>query len=265
MMKRLLMPLILSGALAACGSSNPAPDAGGPNKAEDGGVIDAGLADSGGTELDAAEPDGGEALTDAGEADVGVPTYPDGPYGYVKGDTIENISLFGYRRGADKSTDGGWSEIQLDEFFDPLGNKNVEFWSTPYKLLVVNIWGTWCDICSDEAQYLDELCSHHAQHGLVCYSVIAQNAEGGCANRDDLDWWRSDFQKMKSEAIVADSWPESKWIPFVTATKENGWPVNLFIDPRTMELLDVTSGFSVESELGLWNTIKKNILAYDND
>jgi hypothetical protein len=159
--------------------------------------------------------------------------YPAGPYGTTKGETLQDIELFGY-----KSPVTAWNTISLSDFYDPDGNKGPN--GVPLKLLIVNVSAVWCSVCKYEAPLLLKKCQDNRSKGLACYCSIFENDKQQPADRTDVNWWMRNFSV--DYPIVLDSL--FKWGAYFN---KSATPMNMYIDPKTMKIVDVVVGFDEQA------------------
>jgi hypothetical protein len=118
----------------------------------------------------------------------------------------------------------GWQTISLCDYYDPTA-------ANP-KVMLVDVSALWCTGCRQEAEA--GICEDYAENGMVCYTAIFEGEQNEPATQAHVDDWKS-FYEIKGP-IVMD--PLSAWGPFYESA-----PLNLFIDLRTMRILDKTEGF----------------------
>jgi hypothetical protein len=220
-MTKLLALFPLAFALIACGGapSNPPPVDLVPDAGE--------------------QPDG---EVDAGEVpyqDPGIPppdpsiVYPAPPYGTSPGDTIHEIKLYGYADFSDPNS--SWRPIALSDFYDPNGNRGPD--GAPLKVMLVNVSAVWCQVCKLEASSLQAKCDAAKDKGLVCYTAIFEDSVYEPATRNEINYWASTYGI--TYPIVLDR--TFKWGEYFD---ENATPMNMFIDLKTMQILDIVMGYS---------------------
>jgi thiol-disulfide isomerase/thioredoxin len=155
--------------------------------------------------------------------------YPAPPYGTTKGETIQNLELYGY-----KTPTTPWLPLKLSDFYDPEGSKGPG--GVPLKLLIVNVSAVWCSVCKVEAPLLLDKCKANREKGLACYTAIFEDEAYNPAERIDVNWWKQRFGI--DYPITVDTL--FKWGAYFN---KSATPMNMYIDPKTMKIVDVVVGF----------------------
>jgi hypothetical protein len=217
--------LLALAATSGCSSSSPAPANSGPacNPCDDAGSTIA------------TPTSGHDANPD------GVP-YPSSAAGYGHtpragahpGSIIENFKFLGYPN-ADKSQ--GLQTISLADYYDPCNKR--------FKVLHLSVAGVWCVPCNEETSALVAAkTTLDAEHVVLLQALDDGPTMGVPATLSDLNYWVADHTLNFTEML--DPGLHNLGGFFDAAAI----PWNADIDPRTMELLDSTVGFSdVASEL----------------
>lgn len=181
--------------------------------------------------------------TDAGmQATIaGHDTNPDGvPYpapagnygtspraGKTPGSIIANLSFLGYPNG---DSSKGLQVVSLADYYDPCGKR--------LKLLHLSVAGVWCDHCIQETMAFVAAQSSLGSQGVVVLQALSDGTvQGVGATRQDLDYWVGQFRPTFTE--VLDPGP-TQLAGFFNAS---AIPWNADVDPRTMELVDSTTGW----------------------
>jgi len=178
------------------------------------------------------------AVEDAGPPALnpdGIP-YPDPPGGYGRrarslktpGSVIQDFKFQGYRN-ADQST--GLQTISLADYYDPCGKR--------LKLLHLTVAGVWCVPCNEETDALVAGKATTDSEGVVVIQALSDGAvEGVPATLSDLDTWiskhKTNFTEMLDPGLANLG-------GFFMAS---AIPWNCDIDPRTMEILDDSTGWA---------------------
>jgi hypothetical protein len=186
-----------------------------------------------------------DAGADAGADDLnpdGVP-YPTPAGGYGRqartgktpGSVIANYKFQGYPN-ADESM--GLQTIALAQYYDPCGKRQ--------KLLHLTVAGVWCVPCNEETDALVAAKADLMMDRVVVVQALSDGAmEGTPATTTDLNFWiqkhMSNFTEMLDPGLANLG-------GFFNAS---AIPWNCDIDPRTMEIIDESTGWSgdVDSEL----------------
>ena len=179
----------------------------------------------------AGTPDAGQPNTDP-PPDPNAADYPPGPYGTTKGSVISNRSWVGYMDTDVDTDDDPFNEpphkIALSDFYRP---KHPDS-----RLLVMIQSAGWCGPCQDEAAHLPSMAAEWYPQGVRFLTAMLEDQNGSPCDTDfALDWGQT-FDL--TTAVVAD--PTGKLDPYYF---ENGIPFNLFIDTRTMTIVDKMSGW----------------------
>jgi hypothetical protein len=199
------------------------------------GVFGAGCSSSGGAAGPACDP------CEAGTA-VGPSTNPDGiaypspaggygrkpRSGSTPGSIIANLHFNGYVNG-DMSK--GLQVVSLADYYDPCGKR--------MKLLHLSVAGVWCSPCNMETQAFVQAQSLLASDQVVVLQALSDGAmEGVGATTGDLNYWVDHYKMTFTE--VLDPGP-TEFGGFFNAS---AIPWNADVDPRTMELIDSTTGWT---------------------
>lgn len=162
--------------------------------------------------------------------------YPSPPGGFGKlartapnpGAIIDDYAFRGYRNG---DPSGGLQKIRMIDYYDPCGRR--------YKLIHLSVAGVWCTPCNQET---DEIVAAKAQfdaQGVVMLQALDDGpAIGVEATPRDLDQWVAshhvNFTEMLDPGLM-------NLFGFFDAA---AIPWNADVDPRTMEILDQSTGLS---------------------
>ena len=165
------------------------------------------------------------------------PANPDGvPYptdnigwtarkGTIRGDRIANMAFQGY---ADSNRAAGLKTVSLADYFDPSAAR--------YKAIHIQISATWCSICASETRATVAAREMLVAEGAVLLQVIAQGAvsPNGPSLADFTGW----MDKHQTNFTVLLDARAKRTAPLGVA----GFPFNVLIDPRTMEILTANLG-----------------------
>lgn len=204
-----------------------------------------GVACTGGSGAAPGGEDGGEDAGTATNPD-GVP-YPDPPGGYGRtarsgstpGSVIQNFKFLGYPSlPGDGTYPATLSTISLANYYDPCNKR--------YKMIHLSVAAVWCVPCNEETDAIVAAKSQlDAEQVVVLQALDDGPTEGTPATQTDLDNW---IQNHKSNfAEMLDPGLQNLGGFFNAAAV----PWNCDIDPRTMEILDSSEGWSgsVSSEI----------------
>lgn len=139
------------------------------------------------------------------------------------------------------TADPKWSEVQVHELDGT--PKTLDDPSLFGALTIVNVFGSWCPNCHDEAPYLSELHGKYGSHGL---KVVGLAFEASGELEQDSEQVRKYVNRHRIPypvllAGVSDKQEASKAIPFVDQIK--AFPTTFFVD-RAGRVLATYSGFS---------------------
>ncbi len=171
---------------------------------------------------------------------MGRDTNPDGvPYpspagghtprvGRTPGSVIANLSFLGYPNG---DSSKGLQVISLADYYDPCGKR--------MKLLHLSVAGVWCNPCNQETTSVVAAEASLKSQGIVVLQALSDGPNQGVgATRQDLDYWVSRYRMTFTGML--DPGP-TQFAGFFIAS---AIPWNADVDPRTMELIDSTTGWS---------------------
>ncbi len=201
-------------ALVACSSNSPAAS-------DEGGAGD----------------DGGTAVNPEG---VPYPS-PAGGYGHTArmgstpGSVIQNFQFQGYLNGDDTQP---LTTISLADYYDPCNKR--------YKLIHLSVAAVWCVPCNEETtDFVAAKTSLDSQQIVVLQALDEGAVEGTAATVSDLQYWINEHMSNFTEMLDPD---DKNFAGFFNAASV---PWNADVDPRTMELLDSSVGYSgsVQSEV----------------
>lgn len=94
------------------------------------------------------------------------------------------------------------------------------------KVLLVNIWGTWCGPCRAEMPHLVEMQEKHGSNGFEVIGLNIGDGEGGIESNELI---KPFVEKMKLNYTIARS-PNESTAKFMRFTKQTGVPQTLLID-----------------------------------
>jgi hypothetical protein len=157
--------------------------------------------------------------------------YPAGPYGTEVGDIIDNLSW-------DVVVGGG--SVSLRQFHcDP---------STTLLLM----YGTagWCPNCPYESADLPDLYSDFHSQGLEIIALVFEDTSGDPADLAFAELYQGEYDFPFTTVADHDILVEDYSDP-------DSAPINIFVDLSTMEILDISSGYSA----GAFQTQIEDLLA----
>jgi thiol-disulfide isomerase/thioredoxin len=94
------------------------------------------------------------------------------------------------------------------------------------KVLMLNLWGTWCGPCRAEMPHLVEMKEKHGPQG---FEVIGLNIGDGSGTPEPNELIEPFVEKMKLNYMIARS-PNSSTVEFYKVTKQQVVPQSLLID-----------------------------------
>jgi len=163
-----------------------------------------------------------------------VAAYPAGPYGSERGSIIADHSFLGWRdpvRSGFDATQLG--EVRFSDFYGSRGGGA--------ELIVVNASAVWCPACRAEMATIDAegLAQAYRERKVVLLCTLFEDKTGAPAKPADLALWGNGLNFTVDFPLVLD--PGLKLGPYFA---ESVTPLNLVIDGRTMEILEVFMGYS---------------------
>jgi hypothetical protein len=170
-------------------------------------------------------------------------TYPGGPYGVTKASIITNFELSGFPAPGTSADPAALVSISLADFYNPTGD-GVYPEDSPYgagnpkpKALLIDIGAVWCTPCQFEAKtILPKLYEQYKPLGAEILFDLADGAKGGiAASPTELVSW---VKKYKSTFPCALD-PDRK---LGASFNTDSFPVNILVDTRTMQIVDVVAG-----------------------
>jgi hypothetical protein len=172
----------------------------------------------------------------------GIP-YPDPVTGYGRssrsgttpGSVMPNYRFLGY---PNSDTTMGLQTVAFADFYDPCMKR--------YKLLHVTVAAVWCVPCNEETTALVAGAAALTAKGAVVLQVLDDGPIMGTpATKADLDYWITLHGTMFTEALDPMLTNLGSLVDAATV------PWNCDLDPRTMEILDQSSGWTgdITSEL----------------
>ncbi len=94
------------------------------------------------------------------------------------------------------------------------------------KVLLLNIWGTWCGPCREEMPHLVEMQNKYAAQGL---EIIGLNIGDGSGTPESVEQIKAFVEKMKLNYTIARS-PNSSTVQFYQISKQQVVPQTLLVD-----------------------------------
>jgi thiol-disulfide isomerase/thioredoxin len=165
-----------------------------------------------------------------------VATYPAGPYGSERGSIIADHSFLGWR----DPVRSGFDETRLEEVrFSDFYGAGARRGAT--ELIVVNASAVWCPACRSEMAAIarENLADEYRLRNVVLLCTLFEDVSGAPAKPLDLALWGNGLNFTVDFPLVLD--PGLKLGPYFS---ESVTPLNLVIDGRTMEILEVFMGYS---------------------
>lgn len=161
--------------------------------------------------------------------------YPPGPYGTVRGATIQNLSFLGWKHPDLAGYDPAKVEtVRLSDFYDPDGHTGV-------KLLAINASAVWCGVCRREYQEMhsNDVYATLRPQGLEILGTLFEDTNSYPAQPTDLKNWAGTPAHSVKFPFVLD--PSFKLGAYFDS---DATPLNMLIDVRTMTIVQVTMGIS---------------------
>lgn len=161
--------------------------------------------------------------------------YPPGPYGTVRGATIQNLEFLGWRHPDQANYDVlRFEKVRLSDFYNPDGRSDL-------KLLAVNASAVWCSVCRAEYQDLNSNDTYATLRpkGLEMLGTLFEDVAYYPAQPADLTRWGESPSHAVKFPLVLD--PGFKMGAYFDS---DATPLNLLIDVRTMTIVRVTMGYS---------------------
>jgi hypothetical protein len=134
--------------------------------------------------------------------------------------------------------------ISLSEYSDPTGAR--------YDLLHVTGIFMWCPHCNNETNDLVSIAAWQAQHRVAVIQIAMEGYGGASPSWTEVQQWVGDHNLGFPLLVDGQGAELGKYFPV------NSVPVNIAVNPRTMEVLDVQIGEvgSCQSyEQGLLNSL----------
>jgi hypothetical protein len=160
--------------------------------------------------------------------------YPTGCYGHTArsgstpGSILQNLKFQGYLNGDSTQP---LTTISLADYYDPCTKR--------YKLIHLSVAAIWCTACSGETDdFVAAKSSFDAQQIVVLQALTEGAVEGTPATVSDLNYWISTHKSNFTEML--DPGDQN----FAGFFNEAALPWNADVDPRTMEILDSSEGYS---------------------
>ncbi len=171
---------------------------------------------------------GGSGATGSGSSTTGGTTqcvWPESGFGTQVGSFVrQNLNWQGYRAGEDVVSD-----MSVEEYFDCDGSRGIN------ALLFVTS-AVWCGNCQAEAQQISGKADDWAAKGIVPVTLMIEKIDSSPADPDTALQWRDSY-KLSSD-VAAD--PSFSFAHNGTI----GLPLQIIVDPRTMEIVDSVEGYS---------------------
>ncbi|MFT3746367.1 MAG: TlpA disulfide reductase family protein [Pyrinomonadaceae bacterium] len=94
------------------------------------------------------------------------------------------------------------------------------------KVLLLNIWGTWCGPCREEMPHLVEMQNKYQAQGL---EIIGLNIGDGSGTPESIEQIKTFVEKMKLNYTIARS-PNNSTVQFYQISKQQVVPQTLLVD-----------------------------------
>jgi hypothetical protein len=141
------------------------------------------------------------------------------------GQIFPNLTLEGVRSAATQDT---LTTVSMAEYYDPTGSR--------YDLLhVIGIF-MWCPHCNNETNNLSTIPTWQAAHRVAVVQIAMENNSGASPGLSDLQTWVSKYNL--DFPILMDG----QGVQLGQYFSVSSVPLNIVVNPRTMEVLDVTVG-----------------------
>ncbi len=148
--------------------------------------------------------------------------------GMTPGSIMPNYRFLGY---PNSDTSMGLQTVALADYYDPCMKR--------YKLLHITVAGVWCNPCNEETSALVAGATQLAAEGAVVFQVLDDGTVMGTpATLADLNYWITSHRTTFSEAL------DPMLTNLGSLVDAASIPWNCDIDPRTMEILDQSNGWT---------------------
>jgi len=137
-----------------------------------------------------------------------------------------NLTWQGYEEGSSQV-----STISILDYFDCDGSKGIN-------ALLVDVSATWCGACQQEAMDLPGQVSGWSGKGIRVLTLMIEDENMNPATTQTALDWKNAFG-LTQIAVAAD--PNFTLSPSSGAV---GLPMQVLIDPRTMQIVEVDQGYS---------------------
>jgi hypothetical protein len=141
------------------------------------------------------------------------------------GQTLANLTLQGIPgvAGLDQTV-----TVSMSDYFDPQGAR--------YDLLHVMALFMWCPHCNNEANNLAKIAGWQSSHRVASVQIAMQGYGGDTPTWDELKKWVSDHNLPVPVLLDAQGAQLGQYF------KVTSVPINIVVNPRTMEILAVDIG-----------------------
>ncbi|MGD0673894.1 MAG: hypothetical protein ABSC94_00655 [Polyangiaceae bacterium] len=148
--------------------------------------------------------------------------------GTTPGSVMPNYRFLGYPN-SDESM--GLQTVAFADYYDPCMKR--------YKLIHVTVASVWCTPCNEETDALAAGTAQLAAEGAVVFQVLNDGPSVGTpATAADLRYWIALHQTTFTEAL------DPMLANLGSLVDAASVPWNCDIDPRTMEILDQSNGWT---------------------
>jgi hypothetical protein len=153
--------------------------------------------------------------------------------GVTPGSVLQNYKFLGYPLSSEAK---GLQTVALADYYDPCGKR--------WKLLHITVAGVWCAPCNQETDAIVAAKADLASKGVVVIQALDDGpTEGVPATTTDLNYWVS--RHMSNFTELLDPGLQNLGGFF----QASAIPWNADLDPRTMELVDSTTGWAGSVDL----------------
>jgi hypothetical protein len=153
--------------------------------------------------------------------------YPAGPYGNTPGTVIApNMTWQGFKDGSAQA-----GPISIQDYYDCDGTKGIN------AILIISA-AQWCGNCQQEASELNQhMGGDWGAIGIRVLTLMVEDLYSNPAGLPTAQAWQSRFG-AQAWSVAAD--PGF----FFAKNGTNGLPINVVVNPRNMQILERTDGYS---------------------
>lgn len=152
--------------------------------------------------------------------------YPDSGFGVNVGKYVKSsLAWQGYPKGSNQL-----STLTAEDLFDCDGSKGIN------AILIITS-AEWCGVCQDEASDLPSMASTFDAKGIRVVTLMIEDSYGSPADTGTAKGWK-DYFGLDGVDVLAD--PNFSFAGYGSV----GLPLQIIVDPRTMEIVARDEGFS---------------------